>query len=82
MQAASLGRIAASASQNALGHRHPRPEFAIWAGAMAVLAGSVIAGEASSGPAPYLVLDIIAGVVSVGLVPLLVTWPVPVAVLL
>ncbi|HEY0936212.1 MAG TPA: histidine kinase [Trebonia sp.] len=49
---------------------------------MAVLTGSVIAGAVSSGPVPYLVLDIIAGAVSVGLVSLLVTRPVPVAVLL
>jgi signal transduction histidine kinase len=76
------GGIAAPASQNAARPRHPRVERAIWAAAMAVLAGSVIVGETSSGPAPYLVLDIVVGAVSVALVPLLVRWPVPVALLL
>jgi signal transduction histidine kinase len=46
---------------------------------MAVLVGVTIEGGSS---APYLVLDIAVGAVSVGLVPLLSRWPVPVAVLL
>jgi signal transduction histidine kinase len=82
MQAASLGRFTASASQNAAERRHPRRDSAIWASAMAVLTGSVILGAVSSGQAPYLVLDIIVGAVCVGLVPFLVNWPIPVAVLL
>ena len=81
MQAATLGRIAAPASQNAAPRRHPWVERAIWAGAMAVLTGTVLASEAG-GPAAYLVLDIVVGAVSVALVPLLNRWPVPVALLL
>jgi signal transduction histidine kinase len=46
---------------------------------MAVLVGVSVGGGS---PAPYLALDIAVGVVSVGLVPLLSRWPVPVAVLL
>lgn len=41
---------------------------------MAVLAGLTIGGGS---PAPYLALDVAAGAVSVGLVPLLARWPVP-----
>jgi len=46
---------------------------------MAVLVGVTISG---SGPRAYLALDIAVGVVSVGLVPLLSRWPVPVALVL
>ena len=49
---------------------------------MAVLTGAVIAGEAASASAPYLVLDIAVGAVSIALVLLLGRRPVPVAVLL
>jgi signal transduction histidine kinase len=82
MQAAATGRITASASDNTDSGRRQGAEPAIWAGAMAVLTGAVIAGEAGSGSAPYLVLDIVVGAASVGLVPLLRRWPVPVVVLL
>jgi signal transduction histidine kinase len=46
---------------------------------MAVLVGVTFAGRTSTS---YLALDIAIGVVSVGLVPLLSRWPVPVALLL
>jgi signal transduction histidine kinase len=82
MQAAVTGRITASASDNTDSGRRHRGEQAIWAGAMAVLTAAVIAGEAGSGSAPYLVIDIVVGAASVALVPLLGRWPVPVVVLL
>ena len=44
---------------------------------MAVLVGVTVAGSGS-----YLALNIAVGVVSVGLVPFLDRWPVPVALLL
>jgi signal transduction histidine kinase len=56
-----------------------RPEPVVWTAAMAVLIGVTIAG---SGTGNYFVLNVAVGVVSLGLVPLLVRWPVPVAVLL
>jgi signal transduction histidine kinase len=46
---------------------------------MAVLVGATVAGSASGS---YLALNIAVGVVSVGLVPFLDRWPVPVALLL
>ena len=46
---------------------------------MAVLVGATIVG---SGTGSYFVLNVVVGVVSLGLVPLLVRWPVPAAVLL
>jgi signal transduction histidine kinase len=81
MQAASFGRLAAPASQDAPRRRNPRAERVVWAGAMAVLTGTVLAGEAG-GPAPYLVLDIGLGAVSVAVVPVLSRWPVMVALAL
>jgi signal transduction histidine kinase len=49
---------------------------------MAVLTAAVLIGEAGAGRAPYLILDIVIGVVSVALVPLLGRWPVAVALAL
>ena len=56
-----------------------RPEPVIWTAAMAVLIGATIVG---SGTGTYFALNVAVGVVSLGLVPLLVRWAVPVAVLL
>ena len=80
MQAASLGPLAAPASQDA--PRHPRVERGIWAASMAVLTAGVLIGESSGGHARDLVLDIVVGAVSVALVPLLGRWPVAVALAL
>ncbi len=80
MQAASLGSVAAPALQDA--SRHPRAERGIWTASMAVLTAGVLIGQTSGGPAPYLVLDIVVGAVSVALVPLLARWPVAVALAL
>jgi signal transduction histidine kinase len=82
MQATATGRITASASDNSDVVRRRRAERLIWTGAMAALTAAVIAGEAVTTPAPYLVLDITVGAVSIGLVALLGRWPVPVVVLL
>jgi signal transduction histidine kinase len=49
---------------------------------MALLTGATIAGHVGNESASYLALDIVVGVVSVALVPLLARWLVPVAVLL
>ncbi|MGH3282070.1 MAG: sensor histidine kinase [Trebonia sp.] len=56
-----------------------RAERAAWTCAIAVLVGVTIA---SGGTSPYLALDIAAGAVGVGLVPLLARWPVPATVAL
>jgi signal transduction histidine kinase len=82
MQAAASGRTTAAASEDEDRRRRRRRDPAIWACAMVVLTGSVIIGSVGGGPAPYLVLDISAGALSVGLVPLLVRWPVAMALLL
>jgi signal transduction histidine kinase len=82
MQAVATGRVPTAARDNADVVRRRLLERVIWASAMAVLTGAVIAGEAGSVPGSYLALDIAVGVTSVALVPLLGRWPVPVAVLL
>ena len=82
MQAASAPRLTTAARGNPPAAGHRRVEPLIWAGAMAVLTAAVLAGEVTSGPVPFLALDVVTGVVCVALVTQLGRWPGPVALVL
>ena len=79
MQAASVSSVTAAAGKDSGGGRRALIEPVIWTAAMAVVVGATITG---GGSGSYLALDIAVGVASVGLVPLLSRWPVPVALVL
>jgi signal transduction histidine kinase len=79
VQAVSVSPVTAAAREDRGGRRPARVERVVWMCAMAGLVAATIVGGSSSS---YLALDIAVGVVSVGLVPLLGRWPVPVALLL
>jgi signal transduction histidine kinase len=82
MPAAFVGRVTTAARENGYDARHPRRDAAIWAGAIAVLTASVVVGEVAGSPARDVIIDAVAGVISVALVPVLARWQVPTALAL
>ena len=70
--------MTAAAGEDCGGRRRARIERIVWTCAIAALVGLTIEGSSPS----YLAPDIAVGAVSVGLVPLISRWPVPVALLL